>query len=72
MLPTQPRRLERNRPPTERTASPIIEPKSWDLARCYEAFLISRLFGSFLTIEFMFKRSDLGLNFFDHFHIRRH
>ena len=36
------------------------------------ARLISQLFGGFLTIEFMFKRSDLGLNYFDYFYIRRH
>ena len=38
----------------------------WAFA-CYEAFLISRLLGSFLTIEFAFKRPDLRLNVFDHF-----
>ena len=45
--------------------------KSWAFA-CYEAFLISRLLGSFLTIEFAFKRPDFRLNFFGHFHIRSH
>ena len=36
------------------------------------ARLISQLFGGFLTIEFMFKRSDLDRNYFDHFYIRGH
>jgi hypothetical protein len=39
---------------------------------CYEAFLVSRLLSSFLTIEFALKRPDFRLHFFDHFYIRRH
>jgi hypothetical protein len=50
---------------------PVYHHRAGAIRAATMRFLISRLFGGFLTIEFMFKRPNLGLNFLDHFYVRR-